>query len=153
MNRNVKQKCKYALLVLSGLISLILPVAAVVAVRWETYTAHTVGGSLRLGVGGMAAVALCTLMLLDKMPKPRGIVLSAVLFGFCWLLQSLLSDLLLLTGMVLVGETVYVVFFQTALRRMRERERQTEAARAAAEQAEKIWRSHADKNGGGADRE
>lgn len=138
MKKTVIRKLQYAAVVGASLLALVAPVAAVLIAKWDTYTSHTYAGSLRLGTGGMLAAVFVALMLLGKLRRPRGVLLAAGIFGFCWLLEAILPDLLLLSGMFLLGETVYVIFFQTALRRMREREQEERAADATASRVEEV---------------
>ena len=147
MKKTILHRLKYAAMVLASLLALVAPVAVVLIAKWDTYTSYTYAGTLRLGTGGILAVVFVVLMLLGKLRRPRGIILAAGIFGFCWLLQALLVDLLLLSGMFLLGETVYVIFFQTALNRMREREKEERTADATASKMEEIFQKHRESGG------
>ena len=147
MKKAVIYRLKYAALTLGSLLALTAPVAAVLIAKWESYTSYTYAGSLRLGTGGILAAVVLSLSLLGKLKRPRGIVLMTAIFGFCWLLQAILADLLLLSGMALLGETVYVIFFQTALKRMRERAEEERAAEATARKVDEVLRGRAEDGG------
>lgn len=115
----MKLKVKYALLVLASFIVLTAPLLIVLCVKWDTYTtSYSYGGTIKLTAGGVMAVGFLIMMLLGKLKMPRGIIIAGVVFIFAWLLESILKDLKLLSGMFLLGETLYYIFFQTALKRV-----------------------------------
>lgn len=116
----MKQKVNYALMSVLGFLVLIAPMLTVVILNWEEYTAHSYGGTIKLTAGGVMAAVFLFLMVLGKLKMPRGIIIAGVIFGFAWLLESILQDLKLLSGMFLLGETLYYIFFQAILKRMRE---------------------------------
>ncbi|MBE6546347.1 MAG: hypothetical protein E7668_02755 [Ruminococcaceae bacterium] len=116
----MKQKVNYALMSVLGFLVLIAPMLTVVILNWEEYTAHSYGGTIKLTAGGVMAAVFLFLMVLGKLKMPRGIIIAGVIFGFAWLLESILQDLKLLSGMFLLGETLYYIFFQTILKRMRD---------------------------------
>lgn len=122
----MKPKIKYALLSALGFLVLVAPVLTVVLLKWDTYTAHSYGGTLKLTAGGVMAAIFLFMMVIGKLKMPRGIIVAGAIFGFAWLLESVLQDLKLLSGMFLLGETLYYIFFQTVLKRMREHLRAAE---------------------------
>lgn len=133
--KNKRMRCKYAALYCASMIALLAPIAIVVIAKWDTYTAYGAGGTVKLCAGGVLAVIFTGLMLAGRLKMPSAMVLAVAIFGFAWLLEAVLHDLLLLSGMLLLGETVDYLFFQTALKRMR---RQMEAERTADATAERI---------------
>lgn len=113
-------KIKYALLVSLGFLVLVAPMLTVVILKWDVYTEQTYGGTVKLTAGGILAAIFLFLMVLGKLHMPRGIIIAGVIFALACLLEAVLRDLKLLSGMFLLGETLYYIFFQTVLKRMRE---------------------------------
>lgn len=120
----MKLKVKYALLSIVSYIILVAPLLTVLIVKWDSYTEYVgYGGKLKLTAGGVIACALMLMMMLGKLKLPRGIIVAGAVFAFTWLLEAILKDLKLLSGMFLLGETLYYIFFQTTLRRLGEQSR------------------------------
>ena len=108
----MKLKVKYVVLTLASFIVLTAPLLIVLCVKWDTYTtSYSYGGTIKLTAGGVMAVGFLIMMLLGKLKMPRGIIIAGVVFMFAWLLESILKDLKLLSGMFLLGETLYYIFF------------------------------------------
>ena len=123
----MKHKLKYAVLVVLGFLVLVAPMLTVVILKWDVYTHQSYGGTLKLTAGGVIAAVFLFLMILGKLRMPRGVVIAGVIFAMTWLLEAILRDLKLLSGMFLLGETLYYIFFQTVLKRMREQGADAEA--------------------------
>lgn len=118
----MKLRLKYAALTALSYVILVSPVLAVLIAKWDSYTAYVgYGGKLKLTAGGVIALALIFMMMLGKLKLPRGVIIAGAVFALTWMLEAILADLKLLSGMFLLGETLYYIFFQTTLRRLGER--------------------------------
>ena len=121
----MKLKLKYAALSALSYLILVSPVLTVLLLKWDSYTEFSgYGGKLKLTAGGVIALGLIFMMMLGKLKLPRGIIIAGAVFALTWMLEAILADLKLLTGMFLLGETLYYIFFQTTLKRLGERVRQ-----------------------------
>ncbi len=129
MKTRMKLRIKLIVLyVLSFLVS-IAPLAVVLIINWGNYTS-TVTDTLKLSFAGVMAVVFLFLKVVGKLKMPRRVVFYGILCLFIWLLQPVIGDLLLLAGMAFLGELVDFIFFQSAIKRTKERihiEKQTES--------------------------
>lgn len=74
----------------------VLPVAAVILLRWSLYTKD--GGGFKLGFGGLLLGVFLLLVFLGKMKIPGRVVALGFVFILCYLLNAVLADLSLLSG-------------------------------------------------------
>ena len=112
------------------------PVAACVVARWDVYTA-TPAMKLKLCGGGVIAAVLMLLKVLGKLRIPRRIVFFGAVFVMSYLLEAVLNDLMLLSGLALLGEGLDLVFFQGAIKHTEEAIKIQKTASATADQLEK----------------
>ena len=68
----------------------------------------------------MLIVGLVFLKAIDKLHMPNRIVSFGILFLVAYLLQKLMQDIVLISGMALLGEMIDVIFFQRWIRKTRE---------------------------------
>lgn len=115
-----KLRVKYVIVSLCSYLAFIGPLLITVLLNHERYI-KTTGGAVRLSVGGILAALIILLMVLGKMKIPRRIVAAAAICVMSYLLESLLQDLFLLSGMWLLGELIDFLFFRTALERLRKK--------------------------------
>lgn len=115
-----KLRVKYVIVSLCSYITFIGPLLITVLLNHERYIKST-ESAVRLSVGGMIAALIILLMVLGKMKIPRRIVAAAAICVMSYLLESLLQDLFLLSGMWLLGELIDFLFFRTALERLRKK--------------------------------
>ena len=125
-------KGKAAALTLGGFLLSAAPLAVTLAARWGVYV-HTPGDGVRLGFGAIVCLALLFAKAVGRLPVPRRAVVYGVACLLSYLMEALLSDLCLLTGMALVGEVLDAVFCAAPLARLRRRIRDTESAAVTAE--------------------
>lgn len=112
---------------LGGLIATVAPLAVTLILkRGEYFT--TPAESVKLGLGALLALLFIGLKALGKIKIPRGIVAYGVVFLLSYLLESVLSDLLLLSGMALLGEILDLLFFRSAIKRTEKKLALTEQA-------------------------
>ena len=114
-----QMKNKLRILTILSFVTSILPVVLVVGINWNTYV-ETTGDAVKLTCGGIIAVFLVLLKVMDKLKVPNKFVLLGSVFVMSYLLQSILQDLTLLSGMALLGEVLDCFLFQTPIKRLRE---------------------------------
>ena len=114
-----KKKSNYrfrlTLLYIGSFISSIAPLFACLIVNWSKYT-KTPNETVKLCIGGIIAMFFLFLKVIGKLKMPRRIVLFGIVFIMAYLLQAILDDLILLSGMALAGEFLDFVCFQRAIR-------------------------------------
>ena len=99
----------------------IAPIAVAVGMNWGKYT-RTVRSGASLAAGGVIALVLIILKLLNRMPKKvHGVIKYGVVFAVTYLLQDLLNDAVLLTGCAFVGELLDWAIFTVPVRKTEER--------------------------------
>lgn len=112
-------KLKYILLVIGSFLVSCAPLATVLVAKWDVYTAHSYGGTFKLCVGGALALIFMVMKVVGKLRLPRRIILFAAVFAFSILLEAVLLDLKLLSGMALLGEALDLMLFQPFLKKYR----------------------------------
>lgn len=77
-----------------------------------------------------------------KLKMPRRIVLYGIVFTMAYLLQAILSDLVLLSGMALVGEFLDSICFQNAIKNTKEKIYVGKTADATTAQVEEVIKKY-----------
>ena len=95
--------------------------------------------SVKIGIGAIIAFGFILMKALGYLKIPPRIVTYGLIFAMSYLLKSILDNLILLSGMALLGEMIDLIFFQTAIRRTRENITNTKTAEATSEQVEKLF--------------
>jgi len=88
----------------------------------------TVSDVVKISVGGGICLLLLVLLILGGLKTPRGVTVLTFVFFMSWLLESVLCDLMLLSGCALVGKTVDWIFLAPRIRRLREKIKMHEQA-------------------------
>lgn len=116
-----KKKYKLALFLLSlgSLVATVAPLAVTVILkRAEYFTAPA--QSVKLALGASLALFFIALKALGRIKIPRGVVGFGIVFLLSYLLESILKDLTLLSGMALLGECLDLLLFRSAIKRTKE---------------------------------
>lgn len=114
MSKDQNLKRRLFFLSLGSFAVSIAPLVLCVASNREKYV-KTPGDAVSLALGGMITLIFLLLKVLGKLRMPRRIVFYGAVFAMAYLLESLLADLVLLSGMALLGEAADLVFFQRAI--------------------------------------
>lgn len=133
-----KLKIKLVFLQIFSFIFSIAPLAIAIIVNRDRYFG-TPEESVKLGIGLIIGIVFICLKVLAKIKIPSRLVTYGIVFAMVYLLQSILTDLLLLSGMAFLGEILDFLFFQRAIRRTRERISAETTADATAVQVEKLF--------------
>lgn len=112
-------KARLVFLYIGSFIVSIAPLVFCFAWNWEDYT-KTPGDTVKLTFGGIMLAVLVFMKVIGKLKMPRRIVSFGIVFVMAYLLQAVLEDLLLLSGMALLGEFIDFVFFQKAIKKTKE---------------------------------
>jgi heme/copper-type cytochrome/quinol oxidase subunit 1 len=110
-------------------------------VKWNDYTT-TPTQTIKLCVGGIILLFMVFLKVIGKLGMPRRIVSFSVVFILAYLLQAVLNDLMLLSGMALLGEFLDFVCFQHAIRVTKENILVSKTANTTTEQVEKVLQKY-----------
>lgn len=97
----------------------VLPLAITVGANcdeWFTTPEETV----KIAVGAIIAIVFLCVKTVGKLKVPRRIITFGLVLVISYLLESILADLVLLSGMAFIGELFDAVFFQRAIKRTRE---------------------------------
>jgi hypothetical protein len=95
------------------------PLAVVFFVNFDTYV-KTAQDAVKLTVGGVIILVLIVLRVLGKLKMPRRIVVYAVVAALAWLMEPVLSDIVVLCVVGLSGETVDYIIFSPMVKRTEE---------------------------------
>lgn len=112
-------KLRLVFLYIGSFIVSIAPLVFCFVWNWGDYT-KTPGDTVKLSLGGIILFTLVFMKVIGKLKMPRRIVSFGIVFVMAYLLQAVLKDLLLLSGMALLGEFIDYVFFQKAIKRTKE---------------------------------
>ena len=128
----MKKISKLLSLELLGFAASVLPLLITVIVRWDRYI-KVPAGKFRLTFGLMVVLLFMLLKALGKLKMPRRVFVFAMISGLAWVLQSVLYDLSLLSGMAFIGEMVDMIFFQPQIKKLRDKSKNEELASAISE--------------------
>ena len=91
----------------------ILPLLILFIVKWKTWVSTSSSSesvaSFKLATGGIMLLAFVGLAVVDKLPKPNGLVFPTMIFIICYALQSILNDLTLILGMYVLGGVLSLI--------------------------------------------
>lgn len=136
-----KLKRNLVFLYIGSFLVSIAPLLAVLIARWNVYT-KTPGDTVKLCIGGVICLFFLFLKVIGKLKMPSRIVLFGVFFALVYLLKAILDDLLLLSGMALVGELLDMLFFQMAIRRTKENISIEKTSTATSEKVEEVIKKY-----------
>ena len=119
----------------------IAPLFAVLIMNWGTYT-KTPGDTVKLCCGGVAVLFFIFLKVIGKLKMPPRIVLFGIVFLMSYLLQEIMDDLILLSGMALAGEALDFIFFQRAIKITKENILVGKTADATTQQVEEVIKKY-----------
>lgn len=132
-----KMKSRLVLLQIGSFIVSIAPLVIVLIINWGKYT-KTPGETVKLCIGGIMVAFFIFLKVIGKLKMPRRIVLFGVVFIMAYLLQAIMDDMILLSGMALLGEFIDMVCFQGFIKKLKENILVGKTANATTDQVEKV---------------
>ena len=98
--------------------------------------------TFKLCIGGTIAVVLIAIKALGKLKIPGGITLYGIVFALAYLLEAILADLLLLSGMALLGEIIDCAIFRPLIKRTKEKITITKTADATTEKVRAVFEEY-----------
>ena len=132
-----KMKSRLILLQIGSFIVSIAPLLIVLIINWGEYT-KTPGDTIKLCIGGIMALFFIFLKVIGKLKMPRRIVLFGVVFIMTYLWQAIMDDMILLSGMALLGEFIDLVCFQGFIKKLKENILIGKTANATTDQVEQV---------------
>ena len=136
--KNKKYNLTIAVLTVLSFVVSIAPLTAAMIINWHKYT-YTPRLAVKLGLGAAVCIIFVCIKVIGKLKMPRRIVTFAFVFIMAWLLEAVLADLVLLSGLALAGEAADLIFFQRVLKRLRrERDEERIADKTSEKTAEQI---------------
>lgn len=138
-----KMKSRLVLLQIGSFIVSIAPLVIVLIINWGKYT-KTPGETVKLCIGGIMVAFFIFLKVIGKLKMPRRIVLFGVVFIMAYLLQAIMDDMVLLSGMALLGEFIDMVCFQGFIKKLKENILIGKTANATTDQVEKVIQKYID---------
>lgn len=114
-----KKRFKLVLLTIGSFIVSIAPLVTVLVLKRAEYF-KTVQDTFKMSVGGAILVIFLLAKVTKRLTMPREIVVEGTVFVLAWLFEAILADLLLLSGMALLGGFLDWAIFDWQIRRMRE---------------------------------
>jgi len=136
-----KMKSRLILLQIGSFIVSIAPLLIVLIINWGEYT-KTPGDTIKLCIGGIMALFFIFLKVIGKLKMPRRIVLFGVVFIMAYLLQAIMDDMILLSGMALLGEFIDLVCFQGFIKKLKENILIGKTANATTDQVEQVIKKY-----------
>ena len=114
-----KMKNRLRILTILSFFTSILPIALVIGFNWNVYV-QTTSDAVKLTCGGIIALFFVFMKVIGKLRIPNKFVLLGSVFLMSYLLQSIIQDLTILSGMALLGEVLDCLLFQTPIKKLRE---------------------------------
>lgn len=136
-----KYELRLVLLYIGSIFSLIAPLATLFIIRRDVYI-MTPEQSVKLCIGGVMIAVFVILMVMDRLKMPPRIILCALILIMSYLFQSILNDLVLISGLALVGELIDLVFFRTPIKKTKEAIMIGKTADATASQVEDVLKKY-----------
>ena len=136
-----KMKRRLILLQIGSFIVSIAPLLIVLIINWGEYT-KTPGETVKLCIGGIMVLFFIFLKVIGKLRMPRRIVLFGVVFLMAYLLQAIMDDMILLSGMALLGEFLDLVCFQGFIKKLKENILIGKTANTTTEQVEQVIKKY-----------
>ncbi|MBO5981359.1 MAG: hypothetical protein J6Q24_02815 [Clostridia bacterium] len=118
--KNANYRRRLVLLYITSFIASLLPLLITFIAKREVYFKN-ISESVKLAIGGIIAVVLLFIKVVGKLKLPGRISFFAILFIMSYLLESVLNDLALLSGMALLGEVADTLLFSAAIKSTKER--------------------------------
>lgn len=116
----MKQRLKLVGLYILSFVLSVLPVLVYFIINHNRYIC-TIPDRIKLGFGAVALCVIIGLKLAGKLKIKSRIVVFAIVFGFSYLLESILDDLLVFSLLALVGEAfdmIVGIFIKREKRKM-----------------------------------
>ena len=98
--------------------------------------------TVKLTLGGIIGLALLFLKVIGKLRMPRRIAFYGIVFAMAYLLRPVLDDIILLSGMALLGEFLDLILLQRAIAKTREIIQIGKTADATSNQVEEIFKKY-----------
>ncbi len=116
-----KLKWRIFMLTIFSFLFSVAPFAVTVISRWGIYV-QAPSDAIKLSVGGIMVLVLMFLKVIGRLKLPqKRIATYLFLLALFYALSNILNDLVLLIGMLAIGELIDLIIFQTALKKSREK--------------------------------
>ena len=135
------EKTKLFFLCVGGFLSSTMPLAALLIMKWEEYTAEP-GSGVKLCFGAIAILVLLALKVLGKLKLPSRVTVMAISLVIVYLLEALLADLTLILLVATIGEAVDAFLFSPFAKRCRARIGIMKHADATADRVEELLKQY-----------
>lgn len=99
----------------------ILPIVILLIVKWDDYVKSVPAGGLKLTIAGIIASVVLLFKVTGHLNIKSHFVWYVGLALFFWLIKSMANDLSLVFVCAAVGDGVDEIFFQTAIKKERQR--------------------------------
>ena len=86
----------------------VLPVTIYFAINHAKYIS-TVPDKIKLGIGAVALIVIVALKLAGKLKINKRVIVFGIVFAFSYLLDSILNDLIIFSGLALLGEVLDMI--------------------------------------------
>lgn len=105
-------KTKLRWLQCASFLSTLTPLAIAVGINWDTYT-KTTSSTISITVGGVIAIIMTLLAIKGHLKVPAQRIWTYVfIFAMACLLEPIIMDIKLLSGMLLAGEGINLLCFE-----------------------------------------
>ena len=137
-----KLKRRLVLLQICSFITSIAPLSVVVIMNAREWFNTSPAAGVKIAIGAMIGLAMMALKAVGKLPVPKGVVGYGLVFALCYLLKPLLDDMILLSGMALLGEILDAIIFRGAIKRTRENITISKTADTTSVQVEELFKKY-----------
>lgn len=136
-----KLRVRLIFLYIGSFLASIAPLLVILIIRWNKYV-ETPGDTVKLCFGGIILLFFVFMKVIGKLKVPSRVILFAVVFLLSFLLDKLLADMLLLSGMALAGELLDLLCFQWVIRKIKQKLLIEKTADATSEKVEELFKKY-----------
>ncbi len=119
----------------------ILPIIITVIVNKNVYV-KSVSDAVKLSIAGIICMIFIFLKVVGKLKIPKRIVTYGIVFIMAYLLDSLMGDILLLSGMAFIGELADAMLFAIPIKRLKEKILIEKTADATSDKVEELLKKY-----------
>ena len=115
----MKRRGKLLLAQICSFIVSVAPLIAVFVINRERYFVDVAAG-VKLAAGGIIVVVMMLINALGRLKVPGGVMAYLIVFLLSYLLEAVLSDLMILSGAALLGASIDTIIMRPIIKKLRE---------------------------------
>lgn len=115
----MKKIIKLRILQLLSFVATVTPLLVVIVINWNSYVT-TLSDGIKISIGLVMALLFLLLKVLGKLKMPKRVLFYALVCAMSYFLYPLIEDIVLISGMCLLGEIIDLVLFQKPIKNLKD---------------------------------